>query len=164
MKVVAFVPIKLNNERLPGKNTKEFSDGTPLVHLIQKTLLKVKESCQLDEIFIFCSDDAICEYILDGVTFLKRPPHLDDKKMQGTEIYQTFVNQVEADVYVLAHATSPFVKEENISECIQKVVSGEHDSAFCAKKIQNFLWENNKPLNFELGNPPRTQDMNPIYL
>ena len=28
MKTVAFVPIKLNNERLPGKNLKKFSDGT----------------------------------------------------------------------------------------------------------------------------------------
>ena len=31
MKVVAFVPVKLNNERLPGKNTKVFEDGTPLI-------------------------------------------------------------------------------------------------------------------------------------
>ena len=27
MKTVAFVPIKLNNERLPGKNIKPFTNG-----------------------------------------------------------------------------------------------------------------------------------------
>ena len=30
MKVTAFVPMKLNNERLPGKNTKAFTNGKPL--------------------------------------------------------------------------------------------------------------------------------------
>ena len=29
MKTVAFVPVKLNNERLPGKNTKPFHNGNP---------------------------------------------------------------------------------------------------------------------------------------
>ena len=36
MKVVVMIPIKLNNERVPGKNLKCFSDGTPLINFIQK--------------------------------------------------------------------------------------------------------------------------------
>ena len=31
MKTVAFVPIKLNNERFPGKNVKPFTGGKPLI-------------------------------------------------------------------------------------------------------------------------------------
>lgn len=31
MKTVAFVPIKLNNQRTPGKNTKKFDDGSALI-------------------------------------------------------------------------------------------------------------------------------------
>lgn len=31
MKVVALVPIKMNNERTPGKNTKKLSDDIPLI-------------------------------------------------------------------------------------------------------------------------------------
>ena len=42
MKTVAFVPIKLNNERLPGKNTKCFINGKPLITYILDTLKKVK--------------------------------------------------------------------------------------------------------------------------
>lgn len=163
MKTVAFVPIKLNNERLPGKNVKTFSDGTPLVHFVEKALLKVKEWGKIDEVYIFCSNDDIIPYVLEGVQYLKRPAHLDHKDMKGTEIYQTFVDMVEADIYVLAHATSPFVTAEHIADCVDQVKSGDYDSAFCGKKIQNFLWKEEKPLNFELGNPPRTQDMTPIY-
>lgn len=164
MKTVAFVPIKLNNERTPGKNIKPFSDGTPLIRFIQKSLIEVKKSGLIDEIYCFCSDSAITKYLLDGVEFLKRPEYLDLKETKGTQIYEAFVSKVNADVYVLAHATSPFVSIEHISDCIEAVKSGKYDSAFCAKKIQNFLWKNGNPMNFILSDPPRTQDMEPIFM
>lgn len=48
MKIVAVIPIKMNNERTPGKNTKALSDGTPLIHLMQNTLLKCADIEYLD--------------------------------------------------------------------------------------------------------------------
>lgn len=164
MKTVAFFPIKLNNERTPGKNIKPFSDGTLLINFVQKTLIELKKRGTVDEVYCFCSKEEVIPYLIDGVKFLERPESLDQKETKGTQIYETFVNMVDADVYVLAHATSPFVTADHIDDCVKKVQSGEYDSAFCAKKIQNFLWEDNKPLNFEIDNPPRTQDMKPIYM
>ena len=40
MKTIAFVPMKLKNERLPGKNTKPFTHGKPLCKYILETLKK----------------------------------------------------------------------------------------------------------------------------
>ena len=48
-------------------------------------------------------------------------------------------------------------------DCILAVKSKEYDSAFCAKKLQDYLWQNGKPLNFDAANVPRTQDLEPIY-
>ena len=164
MKTVAYFPVKLNNERTPGKNIKPFSNGKPLMNFVQCALLELKKKNIVDEIYCFCSDEAVIPYLLDGVTFLKRPKYLDEKKTVGTQIYEKFVEMVDADIYVLAHATSPFVTSQHIEKCVKQVQSGKYDSAFCAKKIQNFLWEDNVPLNFELDNPPRTQDIKPIYM
>ena len=33
----------------------------------------------------------------------------------------------------------------------------------CKKKIQNFIWYDNKPLNYSLQDIPRTQDLKPVY-
>ena len=41
MKTVAFVPVKLNSERLPMKNIKHFTYGEPLIRYLFKTLLQV---------------------------------------------------------------------------------------------------------------------------
>lgn len=162
MKTAAFVPIKLNNERLPGKNIKKFSDGTPLVKVLLDKLVKLKGNC-VDEIYVYCSNEEIKQYLPEGVEFLARPAFLDEKQTKGRQIYEEFVKTIDADIYVLAHATTPFVTIEHMRECVEKVQSGAYDSAFCAQKLQTFFWQKNKPMNFELSNPPRTQDMEPIY-
>ena len=49
MKIVAVVPMKLNNRRLPQKNTKEFTGGKPLCNYILTTLLKVED---ISEVYV----------------------------------------------------------------------------------------------------------------
>jgi len=160
MTTTAFIPIKLNNERMPSKNIKEFSDGTPLIHFAQKTLLSVKE---VDKIVVFCSDERVKNYILDGVDFVKRPTSLDTQSAVCGDIIREFLKAVKSDIYIMANATSPFIKSERFSQCIQAVRSGKYDSAFAVKKLQNFIWYENKPLNFSLNFAPRTQDMQPAF-
>ena len=159
MKVVSFVPVKLNNERAPGKNTKRFDDGTPLITHFLKTLVQVPE---IDELYVFCSKEEIKDYMVPGVRFLKRPESLDTKEATPQDIISTFMSMVDADVYMVCHCTSPFVKAERFSECIHKVCEEGYDSAFTGEKIQRLMWHNGQPLNFDAANVPRTQDL-PVY-
>lgn len=163
MKTVAFVPIKLNNERLPGKNLKKFSDGTPLVQIILDKLTMLKGEC-IDEVYCYCSSKEIVSYLPEGVEWLQRPTFLDDKFCKGRAIYEEFVKTVDADVYVLCHATAPFTTVGHIRECIEAVQSGKYSSAFAGQKLQTFFWKDGRPFNFDLSNPPRTQDMEAFYV
>lgn len=159
MKVVAFVPVKLNNERAPGKNIKCFDDGTALISHFLKTLAMVPE---IDERYVFCSNEMIEKYLVPGVSFLKRPQSLDTKEATPQDIISSFMQKVEADVYLVCHCTSPFVSAEHISTCINKVIDEGYDSAFTGEKIQRLMWCEGKPLNFDATNVPRTQDL-PVY-
>ena len=159
MKTVAIMPIKLKNERLPGKNTMLLG-GRPL---LQHQLFAAQETGLADELYVYCSDVAVCPYLPEGVRFLKRPPELDLPTSNFTQIFTSFSTLVPADFYVYIHATAPFVTPETITECICAVQSGAFDSAFCAVKIQDFLWKNGEPLNFDASNVPRSQDLEPIY-
>lgn len=160
MKTVVLLPIKLNNQRVPGKNIKKFSDGTPLMELIQRACLKAKN---VDEIYVYCSNPDVKDYILPGVNYLERPAFLDTDKANSNDIIREFMKSVDADIYVETHATGPFTKPESIDACIEAVASGEYDSAFLAKKIQEFLWQNGTAMNFDIQHFPRTQDLVPIY-
>ena len=160
MKTIAFVPMKLKNERLPGKNTKPFTHGKPLCKYILETLKKVKE---IDEIYVYCSDPAILLYLPKGIKFLKRDPALDGSQVKINEVLRAFAEDVPADLYVLAHATAPFVKAETISRGVQAVQSGEYDSALTVFRQQDFFWMDGKPWNYDTKEIPRTQDLKPLY-
>lgn len=162
MKVVAMVPIKLNSERVKEKNLRPFCDGKPLVQFILEALVK---SEKIDEVYVYCSSERIKEYLIDGVKYLKRPEFLDENTSNCNDIIREFMKEVEADCYVVSHATAPFTKPESIDRCIDAVVGDtEFDSAFTVDKIQTFMWENGKPMNFDPSNFPRTQDLEPIYM
>lgn len=159
MKLVAIMPIKLNNERLPGKNTKLLG-GRPL---LQYELINLKKTGLLDEIYVYCSDQAVIPFLPEGIRFMQRPASLDLPTSNFTQIFEQFMQAVDADVYIYAHATAPFITVNTIKQCIQAVVSGTYDSAFCASKIQDYLWQDGQPMNFNAANVPRSQDLSPIY-
>ena len=160
MKTVAFVPIRLNSKRVVGKNLKSLG-GKPMMCYILETLSQVKD---IDEVYVYCSQDEIQTYLPKGVRFLKRPSFLDRDETLGQEIYEEFTESVDADVYILAHTTSPFIKPETIQNALHKVTQEGYDSAFSAEKIQTFAWFKGSPLNYELTNIPRTQTIEPVYI
>lgn len=160
MNVVAMIPIKLNNERISGKNVKKFSDGTPMMEMIQKTCLGAES---VDAVYVYCSKPEVQRYIVDGVKYLQRPEYLDTSVVNCNDIIREFMKVVKADIYVVSHATSPFTKSASVEACIQKVASGEYDSAFLAKRLQEFLWQDGTAMNFDIQHFPRTQDLKPIY-
>ena len=160
MKVVAFVPIKLNNERLPNKNIKPFTNGKPLITYILSTLLNVKN---IDETYVYCSDDSITKYLPEGIKFLKRDKYLDLSTTPFNEVLKSFAKQVSADIYVLTHATAPFISSHTIEEGVSAVLNGRGDSALTVQRLQEFLWADGTPINYDPVNIPRTQDLKPFY-
>ena len=160
MKVVAFVPIRLNSQRVEGKNLRMLG-GEPLLCHILKTLCQVPA---IDEIYVYCSDDAVRPYLPEGVRFLRRDTRLDRNETLGCEIYDAFTSEVDADIYVLAHATSPFIRPATIADALRKVTDEGYDSAFSAERLQTFAWFKGQPLNYSLKAIPRTQEIEPVYV
>jgi CMP-N-acetylneuraminic acid synthetase len=160
MKVVAFVPIRLNSKRIAGKNLKKLGNK-PLMTYIFENLLKV---AKIDEVYAYCSTESIRPYLPDGVKFLTRSETLDRDETLGAEIYDAFTKEVYADVYILAHTTSPFIKHTTIADALNHVIDRGYDSAFSVEKIQTFSWYERRPLNYNLKSIPRTQDIQPVFI
>ena len=133
-----------------------------MVHFIQEALIASKK---IDEVYIYCSSEAIKNYLIDGVRFLKRPDFLDLNTSNCNNIIREFIKEVDAEYYVVSHATAPFTKTKSIDNCIDAVVKENNfDSAFTVEKIQTFMWSDGKPMNFNPDHFPRTQDLEPIYM
>lgn len=163
-KVVSFIPIKLNNQRLPGKNLMKLA-GKPLCDYMFDTICRVNG---VDERYVYCSDSVIEDFIAPfkerGLSFLKRDKCLDGYQVKGLEIIEHFVRDVKADVYILTHVTQPFTKPESIEEALSKVLHEGYDSAFSCICIQDYCWYKGKPINYDMRDIVTTQNLEPVYM
>ncbi len=156
MHIETFVPIKLRNTRLPGKNIKDFG-GKPLCWRIFDTLLEAGLKP-----YVFCSDKEIMKYVPNGVKFLRRSTGLDKDDTNATELTKAFHEQIRADVYVQAYCTAPFLRKETVLKGIERM--NQNDSALTVRKAQTWVWQEGKPLNFNPSKIMRSQDMNPLFI
>lgn len=161
MKIVAFATIKLNSVRVPQKNIR-LVGSKPLCRHILETALRVKK---IDEVYVYCSDERIRDYIPSEVKFLKRDPWLDGDTIKAKDTYTAFLKDVpDADVYIALCTTSPFLKRETLESALEKVISGEYDSSFTAREFKSFAWYQGKPINYDVKDVPRTQDLDAVYV
>ena len=172
-KVVAVVPIKLISKRLKGKNLRILANGKTLLNSILATLLEI---CEIDEIYVYCSNPKIRKDLPQNVRFLQRDQILDSDETSMNQILDSFIKEIQSDIYILTHATSPLLKSKTILNALKKVANEKYDSSFSVAKENSFLWLSNKTKLYDLnGNPivkikntlinynlekiPRTQDI-----
>jgi CMP-N-acetylneuraminic acid synthetase len=160
VKIAAYVPVKLNSERLPNKNILPFDNGKPLITYILDALVR---SPGLDSIHVYCSNPSVRQHLPEHVQYMSRSANLDLSTAKINEVMRAFADDVYADVYVLAHATSPFLSPQTIELGIEKVRSGQYDSALTVAPLRGFLWFDGKPLNYDPASIARTQDLDPFF-
>ena len=123
MRVAAFATVKLNSERVPHKNIQPIG-GRPLCYHILNTALQVDG---IDDVYIYCSDENVRQYIPSGVKFLQREKWLDGNEIRARDTYTAFLNDVQADIYIALCTTSPFTRRETLKNALDHVLSGEYD-------------------------------------
>ncbi len=120
---------------------------------ILRTLAGIGE---IDEVYAYCSDERICEYLPRGVRFLRRSPGLDRDTTLGREIYDSFTADVEADLYAGARHLAVHPRGDRGGRPAARAVGGTIRRS--APKIQTFAWFEGRPLNLCAGRHPPHAD------
>lgn len=152
--------MKADNARLPNKHFLPLA-GAPLYTHVFRALCAVEG---VDEVFAWASDEVFARDLPETVTFIRRDSRFDGDTVRGLDLFRGFAADVEADYYLLAHATAPFLRTETMQRGLQGVLSGEYDSAFSAEKIQTYCWYRQKPVNYDPTDMARTQELDPVYV
>jgi regulator of RNase E activity RraA/CMP-N-acetylneuraminic acid synthetase len=161
MRVIAFVPAKGSSERVQNKNAR-LLDGKPLVvHMLEKLL-----ACQsIDEVYLDTESDDIARLAQHlPVKMLRRSRFLASNGTDGHALFMNEVRHVEADIYVQALCTAPFIRVETINRAVELLKSnGAFDSVALVRKEKQYVWHENAPA-YGYGRIPNSVDLPAITI
>lgn len=168
MKIVALLPMKANSERVKGKNFKNFG-GKPLFRWVLDTLMDIDEIAS-----IVINTDARNILEKHGLVESKKIVIRDRKKdicgdlISMNTIIDDDLENIDSDIFIMTHTTNPFLSKKSILSAIKNykkaLICGDCDSLFTVNKVQERFYDLEcKPLNHDLKNLVRTQDLSPWF-
>lgn len=171
MKITAVIPIRSGSQRVKDKNLRKFGD-TCLMTLKIKILLKIPE---IDKVIVNTNSvEAIeitkslaKEYEMGGgengrLTFHKREEYYASSQCSGSEFFQHLGEVTDTDIFVYAPCTSPFIKQETISQCIRTFLSEKGENCDCVStvsSIKEFMWLDGQAINYDPKHAPNSQNL-----
>lgn len=161
MKITAVIPIRSGSQRVKDKNLRAFAD-TNLMELKIKNLLQVPE---LTSIVVNTNSELAIEivnksYRGGGVTTHRREEYYASSQCSGSEFFRHLGEVTDTDLFVYCPCTSPFIKPETVSQCINQFIStSDYDCLATVSSVKEFLWLDGDPMNYDPAHAPNSQDL-----
>ena len=167
--IIAFLPMRKGSQRVKNKNIKDFAGvkgGLTFIKISQ--LLKSKK---IDKIIVSTNDEEVKNIALSfnssKISIDDRPEHLASSETSTDDLVKYVPTIINGGIVLWTHVTSPFVNETIYDDMIEKYLdeTDNFDSLMSVTKIQKFLWDKTKPINYDKSKEkwPRTQTIEPIF-
>lgn len=159
MKIKALVAVRSGSVRVANKNIRPFAGSS----LLEIKLDQLKRIPNLDGIVVNSNDDEMLEIAKrKGCQTVKREPYFASNEVSMSDVYKNMAENMDTDVVAYINVTNPLLKDETIINAIEaykKFVEEGFDSLNSAHLVKEFMFENNKPINYDLKHQPRSQDL-----
>lgn len=150
--VTAVIPVRSGSRRIPNKNIAPFAGTTLLEHKIE-VLKRVPE---VTKILVTSDSKEMLKLAAEhgAETHVRPLEYCDEKSLPFAETVRLVCSETEGDHILWAPCTSPLIEPETFSDAIcvylKKLQEG-YDSLLAVEELKKFIWDREKPLNYELG-------------
>ena len=162
MSITAIIPVREGSRRLKNKNVAPFAGTNLLINKINQ-LKQVKE---ISNIVVSSDSDLMAKS--QGVDIHKRAIEFcDEKSKTFGEVVSHICENVSGDDILWATCTAPLVFPKQYREAIKlyyQALEDGYDSLVSMEKFKRYLWDENGPVNYELGiRHVPSQQLPPLY-
>lgn len=161
MKIKALVAVRSGSVRVQNKNLRPFAGSS----LLEVKLNQLKRIKGLDGIIVNSNDDTMLKIAVDmGCETVKRDPYYASNSVSMSDVYKNMAENCDCDVIAYINVTNPLLKDETIEKAIEEYKNmTEFDSLNSAHLVKEFMFLDNVPVNYDLKNQPRSQDLPDYY-
>ena len=166
MSLTAIIPVREGSRRLKNKNVAPFA-GT---NLLLNKIAQLKQVEEITDIVVSSDSDMMLQMAAQaGVKTHKRAPEFCDEKSKSFgEVVSHICQSVEGDHILWATCTAPLVFPKHYRQAIAlyyKALQEGYDSLASFEMIKRYLWDENGPINYELGvKHVPSQQLPPLYI
>lgn len=170
MKIDIFLPCRSSSARIKNKNIKKFSNiKFGLFELKLSQLIKVKG---VQNIVVSTNDKKILDYLknkkIKKLIIDKRPDYLCTSSISTDDLVKYVPKIIKSDHVLWTHVTSPFFQTKDYENAIMyyKKNIKKNDSLMGVTKIQDFIYDEKKPINFNKKKEkwPPTQSLKRLFI
>jgi len=157
-KIVALIPLRGGSKSIPQKNIRMIA-SKPLCAWVLEAAHNV---LKIDEVYVSTDSyeiAAVVEKLGLGTKIIMRPEHLATDSSTTESVMLHFTEQVDYDILVTIQATSPLLRDVDLSNALELFSSEKYDSLLSAVRVKRFYWQDNGvAINYDPTNRPRRQD------
>lgn len=165
-----FLPCRSSSIRVKNKNIKKFSNKK--FGLFEIKILQLISIKGVRNIIVSTNDKKIINYLkkkkFKKVVISIRPNYLSTSKTSTDQLIKYVPKIIKSDHILWTHVTSPFFNTSDYENAIKlyKKNIKKNDSLMGVTKIQDFIYDNKKPINFNKNKEkwPRTQTLKKLYI
>lgn len=160
MNIKALVAVKEKSVRVENKNIRPFFGS----NILELKIRQLKRIFNDRDIVVNSESDKLLEIAERyNVTTIKRDEKYTKSDIPMSEVFKNMAENIDTDVIAYANTTSPLIKDETISNTLNVFrhgfKNGEIDSLVTCRDVKEFLWLDNKPINYDTKIQPRSQDL-----
>lgn len=153
-KFTAVIPVRAGSRRLKNKNIAPFG-GT---NLLLYKIAQLKNVKSIGRIIVSSDSDKMLDFATEaGVETHKRGlEYCDEKTKSFGEVVSHIASSIKGENIVWATCTSPLVFPKMYEQAIklyekEVVLDKSFDSLISVEPFKRYMWDENGPLNYELG-------------
>ncbi len=165
MSITAVIPVREGSRRLKNKNIAPFAGTNLLINKINQ----LKQVERIDNIVVSSDSELMLRMAeSQGATIHRRAPEFCDEKTKTFgEVVAHVCENVPGEDIIWATCTAPLVFPKHYKEAIDlyyKALEDGYDSLVSMEQFKRYLWDDNGPVNYELGiKHVPSQQLKPLY-
>jgi hypothetical protein len=156
--ITAVIPLRKNSQRVINKNLRLFNKKNLLIYKIEK----LKQIKYIDQIIINTDSEEAIKIAKDlNVGFWRREDYYASSICTNSEFWSHIADTTDSKFIMFTNCTSPLVKIETYNNIFKKFeeIKNVNDSLNTVTEEKNFLYLDNKAINFDPRKAPNSQDL-----
>tara|TARA_A100001015_G_scaffold310428_1_gene411797 strand:+ start:204 stop:851 length:648 start_codon:yes stop_codon:yes gene_type:complete len=158
----AYLPIKLNSERVVNKNFLEINKK-PLFYYILNTLTQIND---ITEILVDYDQDEVkvrISHEFPNLKFIKRSKSLSDPKESVNNLISNNIDVIENEYVIQTHVTNPLIKSDTIQKALNQFKTDGIPLFSVNEYYSRFYNKDKTEINHSIETLIPTQELDPIY-